>query len=319
MIIAVDAAGGEYAPHEVVKGAVKAVQDYKVEVALVGRRSVLHRLAGRYLNKPWLTTIDASEVIGPQESPIEAVRSKTNSSIVVGIGLVKSGTVSAFVSAGNTGAVVYSALHSLGKIKGVQRPALGSIININTAAPLLLIDAGANANCRPIHLVQFAKLGTVYAREIFGITTPRVGLLNNGQEESKGNRLVQESYNLLKSTSLNFIGNIEGQDILRRGVDVVVTDGFTGNIVLKTMEGFGDTVLKWSQVGHTLLYEVGLGALVKGIDYQEYGGASLLGVNGHVVVAHGRSQAQAVKNAIGLAKQMAERDITQIIKEECSE
>jgi len=315
MIIAVDAAGGEYAPREIVKGAIKAIQEYKVDVALVGRKTILHVLGGRYLNKPELTIVDTSQFIEPHESPIEAVHNKPNSPIVVGVNLVRDGAASAFVSAGNSGAVVYSALLNLGKIKNIERPAIASVININTAAPVLLIDAGANANCRPRHLVQFAQLGTIYTREIFGITSPRVGLLNNGQEESKGNRLARESYNLLKKTNLNFIGNIEGQDILRRIIDIVVTDGFTGNIVLKTIEGFGDIILKWRQTGRALLYDMGLGSLVKRIDYQEYGGACLLGVNGTVIIAHGRSQAKAIKNAIGLAKQTVERNICQIISE----
>lgn len=319
MIIAVDATGGEYAPHEIVKGAIKAIHEYKVEVALVGRKTILHVLAGRYLNKPGLTIINASQSIEPHESPIEAVRTKPNSPIVVGTNLVRDGAASAFVSAGNTGAVLYSALLNLGKIKGIERPAIGSIINISSAAPVLLIDAGANANCRPSHLVQFAQLGTTYTKEIFGITSPRIGLLNNGREETKGNRLAQESYNLLKKTNLNFIGNIEGQDISKRTVDIIVTDGFTGNIVLKTIEGLGDTFLRWRQGGRTLLYDIGLGSLFKRIDYREYGGACLLGVKGNVIIAHGRSQAKAIKNAIGLAKQVVERGITQIISEEIHE
>jgi glycerol-3-phosphate acyltransferase PlsX len=315
MIIAVDAAGGEYAPHQIVKGAIKAAQEYNVEVALVGKKGILHVLAGRYLNKPWLNIIDAEQIINFHESPIEAVNEKPNSSIVVGTTLVRDGVAQAFVSAGNTGAVVYSALLTAGKTEGIERPAIGSVINIDTIAPALLIDAGANANCRPSFLVQFARLGNIYAREIFGVDAPRVGLLNNGQEETKGNRLVKESHELLKQTNLNFIGNIEGQDILRRAADVIVTDGFTGNIVLKTMEGFGDTLLKWRQAGRSLLYDVGLGSMIKGIDYQEYGGASLLGVNGNFIIAHGRSQAKAIRNAIGLAKQVVEHDICQKIKE----
>jgi len=327
MIIAVDAAGGGYAPHEIVKGAIKAAQEYKVDIALVGRKTILHVLAGRYLRKPGITIIEASQIIEPHESPIKVIRSKPDSSIVVGIKLVKDGTVSAFVSAGNTGAVICAALLNLGKIKGVERPALGSILNLTPSAPVLLIDAGANVDCRPSHLVEFAQLGTTYIQQILGISSPRIGLLSNGEEETKGNRLTQESHKLLKNSNLNFIGNIEGQDILKRTVDVIVTDGFTGNIVIKTMEGLGDTFLKLRQVGqvltsashlqgHALLYVVGLGSWAKRIDYREYGGACLLGVNGNVIIAHGRSQAKAIKNAIGLAKQTAERSISQIINEE---
>ncbi len=164
MIIAVDAIGGEYAPHEIVKGAIKAAQEYEVEITLVGRKEILYVLAGRYLGKLGITIIDASQAIGPNDSPVEAVRSKPDSSIVVGTNLVRDGIASAFVSAGNTGAVLYAALTSLGKIKGIERPAIGSLININTTAPTLLIDAGANADCRPSHLVQFAQLGTIYTR-----------------------------------------------------------------------------------------------------------------------------------------------------------
>ncbi len=326
MIIAVDAAGGDYAPHEIVKGAIKAAQEYDVKIALVGRKDILSVLAGRHLGKLGMTIIDAKQTIGFKESPIEAVRSKPDSSISVGINLVRDGLASAFISAGNTGAVLYSALVSLGKIKSIKRPAIGTIISINATAPVLLIDSGANADCRPVHLVQFAQIGTTYAEEIFGISSPRVGLLNNGEEEGKGNRLAQESYQLLKKTKLNFIGNIEGHDIPKETTDIVVTDGFTGNVVLKTLEGLGDTFLKSRQVGQVLskayhlqgralVRDAGLGSLIRRMDYREYGGACLLGVNGNVIIAHGRSRAKTIKNAIGLAKQTVERGICQKIKE----
>ena len=327
MIIAVDAAGGDYAPHEIVKGAIKAAQEYDVEIALVGRKEILYVLAGRHLGKLRMTIIDATQAIEFGESPIEAVSSKPQSSIVVGTNLVRDGFASAFVSAGNTGAVLCAALVGLGKIKGIQRPAIGSIITINATAPVLLIDSGANADCRPSHLVQFAQVGTIYAREIFGISSPRLGLLNNGEEETKGNRLAKESYLLLKKTNLNFIGNVEGQDIAKETTDIIVTDGFTGNIVLKTLEGLGDTFLKLRQVGQllskayhlqgrALVRDAGLGSLVRRMNYREYGGACLLGVNGNIIIAHGRSQTTAIKNAIGLAKQTVERNILQVIREE---
>ncbi len=327
MIIAVDATGGEYAPHEIVKGAIKAAQEYNTEIALVGRKDILYVLAGRYLGKLGMTIIDASQAIGPNESPIEAVRSKPDSSISVGTNLVRDGLASVFVSAGNTGAVLYSALVSLGKIKGIERPAIGSIMNINATAPALLIDAGANADCRPGYLVQFAQLGTTYAREIFGISSPRVGLLNNGEEEGRGNRLAYETYHLLKETSLNFIGNIEGQDIARGRADIIVTDGFTGNIVLKTIEGLSATWLyslgqagqifskAYSLPARVLHRDIGMDSWTKRLDYRESGGACLLGVNGNIIIAHGRSKTTAIKNAIGLAKQTVERDICQKIKE----
>jgi len=327
MIVAVDTAGGEYAPHEIVKGAVKAGQEYEVDIALVGKKSILHVLAGRYLKKPGLTIIDANQVIESHESPMKAVRGKPDSSIVVGINLIKDGTASAFVSAGNSGAVVCAALLNLGKTNGVERPALGSILDITSSTPVLLIDAGANVDCRPSHLVQFAQLGTIYAKQVLRISSPRVGLLSNGEEETKGNRLIQASYKLLKKTDLNFIGNVEGQDILKRTVDIIVTDGFTGNIVLKAMEGLGDTFQsRLSQVGYIvssayhlpgrlLNSVVGLSSWARKMDYREYGGACLLGVNGNVIIAHGRSQAKAIKNAIGLAKQTVEGDVSQMTKQ----
>lgn len=326
MIIAVDAMGGEYAPHEIVKGAIKAAQEYHVEIALVGKKDVLHVQAGRHLAKLNMTIVNATESIDFHESSIEAVQSKPDSSIVVGTNLVRDGHASAFVSAGHSGAMLYSALVSLGKVKGIDRPPVGSIINMNTAGPVLLLDAGANADCRPGHLVQFAQLGAIYARELFGIASPRVGLLSNGEEESKGNHLTKVTHQLLKQISLNFIGNVEGHDITHGAADVIVTDGFTGNVVLKTLEGMGDAFLKLQHVGrlvsrayhlqgHDLLLDVGLGSLAKRMNYREYGGACLLGVNGNIIFAHGRSQATTIKNAIGLAKQTVERNIKQKIKE----
>jgi len=329
MIIAVDAAGGEHAPREVVEGAIKAAQEYDVEIALVGNKAILHLMASRYRNKAKLSIIEAKQVIEPRESPMKAVKDKPDSSIVIGVNMVRDGKASAFVSAGNTGAVVCASLLNLGRIEGVERPALGSFLDITPTTPTLLIDSGANADCRPSHLVQFAYLGTTYVQQLLNISSPSVRLLSTGEEETKGNRLIQESYSLLKkSNKLNFIGSIEGQDIAKKTADVIVTDGFTGNIVLKTIEGLGDTFLVLvRQTGHilsaashlqgrTLLQDIGLGSWVKRVDYREYGGACLLGVNGAIIVSHGRSQAKAIKNAIGLAKRTAERDVCRIIKEE---
>lgn len=328
MIIAVDAAGGDYAPHEIVKGAIKAAQEYNIEIALVGRRSVLHVLAGRSLRKPGISIVNAKQTIGYHEPPMKAVTSKPNSSIVVGMNLVKEGKAAAFVSAGNTGAVLCAALLSLGKIKGIERPAIGCFLDTISSAPALLVDAGANTECRPNHLLQFARLGSVYSKQILGIASPRVGLLSNGGEETKGSQTVQKSHPLLKKAGdLNFIGNIEGQDIAMKTADVIVTDGFTGNIVLKTIEGLNEGFLSSArQIGHIfssishlragdLLRDIGLVSLIKRMDYTEFGGAYLLGINGNVIIAHGRSQGKAIMNAIGLAKETAERDIPKIIRE----
>jgi len=328
MTIAVDATGGEHAPHEIVKGAIKAAREYEVEISLVGRKEILYVLAGRHLGKLGMTIIDAGQVIGPHELPVEAVRSKPDSSIVLGTKLIKEGQASAFVSAGNTGAVLYSALASLGKIPGIDRPAIGCLININTTAPVLLIDGGANAECRPNHLVQFAQLGSTYIREIFDISSPSVGLLNNGEEEKKGNRLAQDTFQLLKKTKLNFVGNVEGHEISTGTTNIIITDGFTGNIVLKTIEGMSTNWLySLSQSGQVfskayslptrvLHRDIGMDSWSKKLDYREYGGSCLLGVDGNIIIAHGRSRAKAIKNAIGLAKQTVERNVCEKIKEE---
>lgn len=318
MIIAVDAAGGDYAPQEVVKGAIKAAHEYKVEIALVGKKQILHVLAGRNQKKSGISFVDASEVIEFNEHPMKAVQSKPDSSIVVGINMLRDGKAQAFVSAGNTGAVVCASLLSLGKAEGVERPALGGITDLSGSTPVIIVDVGANVECRASFLVEFAKLGSEYIRQVLGIESPRVGLLSIGEEELKGNRLVLEAHELLKQSGLNFIGNIEGHDIMRGKAHVVVTDGFTGNVVLKTMEGLSDMFVHslhsigrvfstlYLHQGRTLLNDIGLNSQIKKVDFREYGGACLLGVKGNVIVAHGRSQARAIKNAIGLAKITAE-------------
>ena len=327
--IALDAAGGDYAPHEMVKGAIKAVQEYGVEIILVGRKNVLRKLLEKSPVKTGINIVDAKQVIDFNEHPIRAIQAKPNSSIVVGVNLLKSGSASAFVSAGNTGAVVASSLLTLGKANGVSRPAIGAFLDILASKPPLLVDAGANSDCRPEHLLEFARLGSLYSKYILKIPVPRVGLLSNGIEEGKGNRLAQETYQLLKEAKdISFIGNIEGHNITRKTADVVVTDGFTGNIVLKTIEGSNDSFLNSiQQLGHVfssvsrlktrdLLKEIGLGTWTKKLDFSEYGGACLLGVNGVIIIAHGRSKARAIKNAICLAKETIERGIIEKVKEE---
>ncbi len=327
--IALDAAGGDYAPHEMVKGAIKAVQEYGVEVVLVGRKNVLRKLLEKSPIKTGITIVDATEVIDFDEHPIRALQSKPNSSIVIGVNLLKSGNAAAFVSAGNTGAVVAKSLLTLGKADGVSRPAIGAFLDVLASKPALLVDAGANSDCRPEHLLEFARMGSLYSKYILNIPYPRVGLLSNGIEEGKGNHLAQETYQLLKEAKgISFIGNIEGHDISRKTADVIVTDGFTGNIVLKTIEGFNDNFLNSMQeLGHVfssvsrlktreLLKDIGLGTWTKKLDFSEYGGASLLGINGVVIIAHGRSKARAIKNAIVLAKETIERGIIEKVKEE---
>jgi phosphate acyltransferase len=329
MIIAVDAAGGDYAPNEIIKGAILAAKEYEVEIALVGNKSLIHVTAARNLKNSGITIVEANQIIESDESPMKAVISKPNSSIVVGINLLKEGQAQAFVSAGNTGALFGAAFLKLGLIEGIERPAICAILDITGGTPVLLIDAGANADCKPHYLLQFAEMGDAFARKVIGLAEPRVGLLSNGTEDIKGNRLVVEAHELLEANKarFNFVGNIEANDLPKGKVDVVVTDGFTGNIVLKTLEGLGEAVQNfkhlWSDVskashihGSALLRSVEMDTWARKLDFREYGGACLLGVSGNVVKAHGRSRAAAIKNAINLAKQTAEGNIYATIKKE---
>jgi glycerol-3-phosphate acyltransferase PlsX len=325
MLIAVDAFGGDYAPQEIVKGAVEAANQYKIEIALVGQKPVLRMLLRKHSKNVKLNIIHASQIIDFNEHPVEAIRSKRDSSIVIGTNLVRDGIASAFVSAGNTGAILAAAYLNLKKVAGIERPALCGVIQINPLNPVLLIDAGANVDCRSKFLVQFAELGNYFAQLILGVNQPRIALLNVGEEDIKGNFLAKETFQLLKKTSLNFIGNIEGHEILKGKADVIVTDGFTGNIILKTMEGFGEFFqdllkpeesarLANSIQGSALVHYTELLSRTKLMDYKEYGGACLLGVNGNIIVAHGRSQAKAIKNAIFLAHQTTVANIADYIK-----
>jgi glycerol-3-phosphate acyltransferase PlsX len=325
-IIAVDAAGGDYAPQEVVKGAAAAAEEYGVRVALVGRKALLQKLLRRYPAELNLTVVEATEVIDCNEPPVQAVRSKPDSSIVVGTKLVHDGFASAFVSAGNTGAVVGAAFLNLERIEGVQRPALCSVVPVDSTNPALLIDVGANVDCRPEFLVQFAQLATFFARGVLNIDSPRVGLLNGSEGRIESNLLANESFQLLKKTNLNFIGNVGGHEILTGKADVIVTDGFTGNVVLKTVEGLADTVqnlltadkafeIARNLEGAALVHYTKLATMVGQLDYKECGGACLLGINGNIIVAHGRSRAKAIKNAIHLAYKTAEASVVQAIRE----
>ncbi len=323
--IAVDAAGGDYAPQEVVKGAIRGGEEYGVNIILVGKKAILHVLAARYLKQDWLTIVEANEVIEFNEHPMRAVVSKPNSSIVVGVNLVKQGVAQAFMSAGHTGAMFGASMMILDKKDGIERPAICAVLDITGSTPVVLIDVGANADCKPHYLVQFAEMGIAFARRVLGVKSPRVALLNIGEEDTKGNRLAQDSFVLLKDSGLNFIGNVEGHDLSKRKADVVVTDGFTGNIVLKTLEGMGDVIQNIRELGNAgtknvrgraLLHLVGIDSWARRMDYREYGGACLLGVNGNIIIAHGRSRAGAIKNAIGLAKQTVEGKISDTIEEE---
>ncbi|MDP2662541.1 MAG: phosphate acyltransferase PlsX [Dehalococcoidia bacterium] len=314
--IALDAMGGDYAPLEVVKGAVDALREFDLEVVLVGQEERICEFLPRGEVRG-LYVQDAREVITMGESPAMAVRAKKDSSLVVGMGLVKQGNCQAFLSAGNTGAVMASALFVLGRIRRVERPAIGGVFP-TLQGRSMVIDMGANVDCRPVHLVQFAHMGSVYMEKVFGMPNPRVGLLSNGEEKSKGNQVTLQTHGLLEKSGLNFIGNIEGKDILRGVAEVVVTDGFVGNIVVKLGEGLSETLFSLMRKVMTSKPHFGIAAMVlepafqqvaRYLDYTEHGGAPLLGVRGVVVITHGRCNAKAVKNALGLARNAVEQDI----------
>jgi len=325
MLIAVDAMGGDYAPREVIKGAIEAAKEYPTDIALVGNKPVLEMLLRRYSRKPNLTIIEASQVVEHDEDPIQVVQNKPDSSVVVGARLVKDGIADGFVSAGSTGAMVVASFLNLKLVEGLQRLAVCAVAYLNQPQPTLIIDCGVNVNCRPIFLVQFAQLGNILAEQVLDINSPRVGLLNVGEEELKGNTLAREAYQLIKKTNLNFIGNIEGFDIMQGKADVIVTDGFTGNVLIKTIEGYSQVIQSLLELGQAakidryltgaaLARYVQLTSAVKNLDYREVGGACLLGLEGNIVIAHGRSRAKAIKSAIYLAYHAARQGIVEAIK-----
>lgn len=312
MLIALDAMGGDRAPREAVAGAVQAARQLDIDIALVGPRGALESELARHGSLPaGLQLAEASENVAMDESPAQTVRKKHDASINVAMRLLKDGEAEAVVAAGNTGAVVASALLNLGRLPGIARPAIGALFP-SSEHGVLMLDAGANAECKPSYLVQFAYMGSAYMRSMFGIARPRVGLLNIGEEENKGDDLAREVHQKLKRTQLNFIGNVEGRDIAQGMVDIVVTDGFTGNVAMKISEASVDFVLSRLRqlLTSKLQYKLATLALRQAFydmrrhfDYSEYGGVPLLGVKGVVIVAHGRSDANAFKNALRTAQE----------------
>jgi glycerol-3-phosphate acyltransferase PlsX len=310
MRIAVDAMGGDFGPEVTVPGAVKASQEHHVEVLLVGVESLIKKeLKGLNQSGTQTSIVNAAEAIGMGEGLL-SFRRKKNSSIRVGIQLVKDRKAEAFVSTGNTAAVVYMSKKVLGALKGIDKPAL-SLLVPNLKGMTLLIDVGANVNCRPSDLEQFAIMGQIFMESALGIENPSIGLMSIGEEETKGNDLIKDTHERLQASPLNFIGNIEGKDIYSGKADVIVSDGFTGNVALKVSEGVVDTLFSmarteimknfFSKIGFFLMKRH-LKKVYKRVDYSEYGGAPLLGLNGVCVVGHGRSNPYAVKNAIKLAR-----------------
>jgi len=325
MYIAIDAMGGDYAPGAIVEGALQAAQEYGISVLLVGDQAViqqeLQRLGG---SESSLVVIrHASETIEMGESPVAALRRKHDSSLEVAFQQVKTGEAGAVVSAGNTGAVLTLAVTVLGNLAGVDRPAIVTALPTQSGRAYLL-DAGANVECKPLHLVQFAVMGEVYARLIRGVPSPRVGVLSNGEEDSKGTDTTRAAHEILKKSALNYIGYVEGRDLNNGRVDVAVTDGFTGNVALKTMEGFSDFLqgqlrglftTNWrSKIAYMLLRR-SLVVLRANLDPSEIGGAPLLGTDGIAIIAHGTSTPKAIKNAIRVADEALRQDINRQIME----
>jgi len=327
LTIALDAAGGDYAPAEPVRGAVQAIQEYGLRVLLVGPtaevEAELARQGVRGQARAAIEVVPADETIGIAEHPAAAVRSKRNSPPVVAARLVKEGQAAGFVSAGSTGVAMASALFVLGRIPGVERPALATIFP-TASGRCLLLDVGANADCRPLYLAQFAIMGSLYGERVLGVANPRVGLLNIGEEETKGSQVAQEAHRLIKGLGLNFVGNVEGKDVPAGMADVVVSDGFAGNVALKMAEGMAMLAfdLLKKEVGGSLRTRLGglllrpaFRGVMRRLDYEEYGGAPLLGVNGVAIVAHGRSRARAIRSALRVAKQSAEADLARLIED----
>src|SRR4051812_44386864 len=310
--VAVDAMGGDRAPAEIVAGAVQATKELGVPVVLVGRPEVLaeHDTAD-------LEIISASEVIDMHDDPAQGVRRKKDSSLVRAAEAVRDGRASAMVSAGNTGATMASALLRMGRIKGVGRPAIAAPIPVPGNHPTVLLDAGANAECNSAWMVQFAQMGAAFARQRYAIDDPRVGLLSIGEEETKGTPLVKDTHELLAAgVGVNFIGNVEGRDIMTDGVDVVVTDGFTGNVVLKTLEGGLKSLVAAvvNAIGDNQDAVASLLPLAAAFDPDNTGGAMLLGVEGVCIISHGSSSSRAVVNAVRVARDMVETGIVDTLR-----
>ena len=325
-VVAVDAMGGDYAPLEIVKGAVEAVNEIeRLSVILTGPTDKVKAELDKYsFPKERITIAEAPDVITNDEAPVMAIRRKKDSSVVVALNLVKEGKADAFVSAGSTGAVLVGAQLIAGRIKGVERPPLAPLIPTSTGVSLI-IDCGANVDARSSHLVQFAKMGSIYMENVVGIKNPRVAIVNIGAEEEKGNMLVKETFPLLKNCpDINFIGSIEAREIPNGGADVIVCEAFVGNVILKLYEGLGTTMIDLIKKGMMSTFRSKIGAwlakpalknTLKDFNVEKYGGAPMLGLNSLVVKSHGNSKAVEIKNSIVSCVKFNEKDINGIIKE----
>ena len=308
MKMILDGMGGDHAPASVVEGAVLALKEMEHEIVLVGQEELIKEELKKYkYDEKRIGIVDAREVITNDEAPVRAVRSKKDSSIVKGINMVKSGDGDIFISAGSTGALLSGGLFILGRIQGIDRPALASIYPIVGGRASLLVDAGANSECKPNNLLEFGIMGNIYMEKVIGRENPKVGLVNIGSESKKGSTLTKAAYELLEQSDMNFIGNVEAREVPKGVCDVIVTDGFTGNVILKLTEGLAWNILQVikkkftegvkAKLGAALLIDK-LGGLKQEFDYSSYGGAPILGVKGPIVKMHGSSGANAVKNTI---------------------
>lgn len=322
MKIIVDAMGGDNAPMAPVEAAVRAVKELDVEIVLVGKKEVVEKQLSAYdYPNDKISIANADEVITNHEEPAKAVRSKKNASVVVAANMLKKGEGDAMLSMGNTGALLASGLLIVGRIKGILRPALATLLP-SAKGPKMLIDAGANTNCKPENLVQFGIMGSIYMKNVLGIESPTVGLMSNGEEEGKGDELTKETFPLLKKAPINFIGNIEGRDVMEGTADVITCDGFVGNVILKTVEGMGHVVSTkvknifmknlFTKLG-AIFVMGGLNEFKQSMDYREYGGAPLLGTKRPVIKGHGSSDAKAVFSAIRQAKKFVETNLIEEI------
>jgi len=321
--------GGELGPEEMVAGAIQAVEESSLEVILIGDETTLNSVLHKrfYTSSSRLHVIHASQTVLMDESPFEAIRRKKDSSIVKAFEHVRNGGADGAVSAGNSGATMASAIKSLGRLEKISRPGIASIFP-TLKKPLVMMDVGANVDCRPQHLFQFGLMASAFSNNLFGIEKPSIGLLSIGEEGGKGNILVKSSHELFRRSSLNFIGNVEGRDIFQGDVDVIVCDGFVGNVCLKVSEGLAEAIISMlraemskssmAKIGY-LLAKQAFGNFGKRVDYAEYGGAPLLGINGTGIVCHGRSNAKAIKNAIKVAAEMVRGKVNEHIMELLSE
>ncbi len=326
MKIAVDAMGGDNAPHAVVAGAVHAAKEFGAGIILVGIEQTIQAELNKYPHAGSLPIEirNATEVVDMLDSPATVFRRKKDSSIRVANDLVRSGEAVAVFSAGHTGAAMATSLFVLGTLEGVERPAIATFMPTMKGTSIVL-DVGANVDCKPSHLLQFAIMGEVYAKYLLGHPNPRVGLLSIGEEATKGNELTKEAFKLLTETSLNFIGNVEGRDVMTGKADVVVCDGFIGNVVLKVSEAVAESIgiMLRENVGDNLIRKLGyfmmrpaFRALKRRVDYAEYGGAPLIGINGISIISHGRSTDRAIKNAIRVASELAKSEVNKHIHED---